>query len=158
VKNKLHRLSPYNPTLCLSFILKQTSKNPNIQDIEKLTVEKLFYEEKCVELSKQLKRLCETVESSDLSHKLLAMTDENKRLTTFVSELEEENLVLHEHLKKVEQTNKILTSDNDTLSLKLAELGFVVRIAKDHLVIENISEAKHLEGLSIDELLNEEEN
>jgi len=86
------------------------------------------------------------------------MTDENKRLTTFVSELEEENLVLHEHLKKVEQTNKILTSDNDTLSLKLAELGFVVRIVKDHLVIENISEAKHLEGLSIDELLNEEEN
>jgi hypothetical protein len=86
------------------------------------------------------------------------MTDENTRLTNFINELEEENLVLHEHLKKVENTNKMLSKDNDTLALKLAELGFVVRISKDELIIENISEATHLEGLSIDQLLNEEDN
>jgi len=125
--------------------------------IGKLTEEKHTLQRQCDELSTQLKRLVHTIESttSDLSSKVLRLSDENKRLLNFNSELEEENLMLHEHLEKVEKSSKDLAIDNDTLVMKLAELGYRVRIKDEKLIIEDKdSPVEELHGLSIDDLLN----
>jgi len=115
-------------------------------ELQKLSQEKFFFEEKCSTLATQLRRLCNVLEESDTLHeKLIVSNEENEYLKQKVAELEEQNVSLREDVEMLEE-------DNDELVNKLTEMGMTIAIRQDKLIFS--PEKESLDGLSIDELLN----
>jgi len=111
--------------------------------IEKLSKEKLYFEDKCGVMAIHLKRLCDALEESDMVHEqLIATNEENEKLRQILVELELEFAALQED-------NAALIADNNELVEKLAEFGLKTSIKENKLTFLQ----ENLEGLSIDELL-----
>jgi len=125
-------------------------------EINKLTKERSFFEEKCTVMAVQLKRLCDALEEHGSIHeRLISANEENLKMAHHLSELEDENAMLCEELRVREEDNAVLAADNDDMVVKFKELGLQIKIKhEDNKISFEEYVKENLEGLSIDELLN----